>query len=230
MVNERKTDCKTNRQENRLLLTITGIISKNDLERLYTDVRFCVADLQPGFNVISDFSSCKFMYLNGLITFRKIINYILSNQSGEIVRVIDSKRIISKQIINLALIKPGYKPIYAGTREEAEVKINNICKRDGLRIELHQQPVEIYTNGTKSNGYLLNISTSGCAITSSTSQPIQGEHVQIKFKLNDKGPEGKFDLQVKVVRVESYTFAVQFSNLNSHQKALLWACLLERCQ
>ena len=225
---QKKTDIRIHQKDNRLELTFNGVISKKDLNELYTDVRFGVADLQPGFTVISDLSNCKFMYLDGLSTFRKISNYILSKESGEIVRVINPNRVISKQIINLALLKPGYKPIYASTREEAETKLNNSVKRDGLRFQLHQQPVDIIHNGRNGSSYILNISPSGCAITSTESQLNLGDEIQIKFALTDKDSAGEFDLKANVVRVESNTFAVKFIDFDSQQRALLWACLLEK--
>lgn len=42
-------------KKNRLYLKMAGEMSKRELEKLYTEVRFCVADLQPSFNVIADY-------------------------------------------------------------------------------------------------------------------------------------------------------------------------------
>ena len=42
--------------ENRLYFKFSGKAEKDDLDKLYTDVRFLVADLTPGFDVIKDFS------------------------------------------------------------------------------------------------------------------------------------------------------------------------------
>lgn len=68
--------------KNRLYLTISGKVTKKELDKLYTDLRFCVAELQPGFDALSDFSECKLGNLNGLPTFRKISIYLVENVYG----------------------------------------------------------------------------------------------------------------------------------------------------
>jgi hypothetical protein len=214
-------------KNNRLNLTFQGLVTKKELEKLYTDVRFGVADLQPEFTVISDFSDCRLVYLNGLLTFRKIFHYILTKNSGEVVRVLHPKRLISKQLLNAALLKKGYKPIYASTIEEAEEKISKPVKRDGLRFELHKQPVEVLHNKRKHEGSILNISTSGCAITSTSLQPNQGDEIQIKFTFATKASSDIFNLDGKVVRNESYTFSMYFVGIDSQKKNLLWSYLVD---
>lgn len=213
-------------EKNRLTLTFKGVVTAKEMNKLYTDVRFAVADLQEKYNVISDFTECKFMYLNSLGTFKNIFNYMLSNKSGEMIRVIHSKRIISKQILNYALHRPGYHPTYVSTREEAEKKIDSSAKRDGLRFDLNDKPIAVIINSANHEGFILNISTSGCAITSKTAKPKNGDEIQVRFKLNAQSKIEEFVFQAKVVRVESYTFAVQFLNLNNLQRGLLWGCLV----
>ena len=225
-----KSRVATDIANNSLNIMFKGIITKTELKGLYTDIRFGVADLKPEFNVISDFSNCRLMYLNGLPTFRKIFHYILSNKSGEIVRVIHPKRLISKQIINASLLRKGYKPIYASTIEEAEEKIKNAVKRDGLRIELHELSVAILYNDVKHDGHILNLSTSGCAITSTSIQPNHGDLLQIKFAFANKSSPDIFNLKGSVIRVESYTFAMDFVPLDSQKKSTLWRCLVDESE
>jgi hypothetical protein len=76
--------------KNRLYFTISGKVVREDLDKLYTDVRFGVADLKPGFDVISDLSECNLGHLSGVPTFRKIMNFLISKRVGEVVRVINS--------------------------------------------------------------------------------------------------------------------------------------------
>lgn len=225
-----KSNVATDIANNSLSIKFKGIITIKELKGLYTDIRFGVADLKPEFSVISDFSSCRLMYLNGLPTFRKIFHYILSNESGEIVRVIHPKRLISKQIINASLMRKGYKPIYVSTIEEAEEKIKKSVKRAGLRIELNELPVDILYNSEKYDGHILNISTSGCAITSSSLQPNQGDLLQIKFAFANKSSPDIFNLKGKVIRVESYTFAMNFVSLDNQEKSTLWRCLVDETE
>jgi hypothetical protein len=58
-------------KKNRLYITIAGRLNKKDLDGLYTDIRFGVADLQPGFTVINDLTKCTLAALSGLPTFKK---------------------------------------------------------------------------------------------------------------------------------------------------------------
>lgn len=206
-----------------MALFFSGIITKKNLDNLYTDVRFGVSDLQPGFNVISDFSSCKLLYLNGLGTFRKIFNFILTNNSGELVRVLQSNRLIHKQLLNLALRGQGYKPIYAPTIEAAEAKLKKNVKRDGLRFHFNQHPVEYIMGDTKNNGHIINMSTSGCAIMTNDPPPKIHSEVVIKCVFNNKSDSPNvFNIKARVVRAESYTFAVSFSGIDKNQKNDLW--------
>ncbi len=50
--------------KNRLYFNFEGTITKKTMETLYTDVRFCMEELTPGFDVISDYSECKLLHLN----------------------------------------------------------------------------------------------------------------------------------------------------------------------
>jgi PilZ domain len=224
-----RSHVETDLKNNRLNVTFKGIITKSEFERVYTDVRFGVADLQPDFKVLSDFSDCRLMFLNGFPTFRKIFHFILSNNSGEIIRVLHPKRVISKQIINATLHKKGYKPTYVSTREEAEKRINNSTNRDGLRFELHQQYVDIFYKNTKYEGYILFLSTSGCEIESSL-QPSKSDEMQIKFAFINQAPSDKFDLTARVVMTESSSFTLQFTPLDNQKKCHLWRCLVDESE
>ncbi len=225
-----KVVAKTN--NNRLVITFVGMVSKKELDELYTDTRFCVADLQPGFDVLSDFSECKLIYLNGLPTFRKIMNYVLTSGVGEIVRIMHEKRLISRQIVNLALRVQGYKPIYVSTLEEAVAKLTTSVKRNGIRFHLHRPSVGYTIDTTKGEGRILNISTSGCAVVSETLQP---DTVDIEILLvftfeTDDADSHVFTIKARIVRVESHVFAAEFINLEEERKDQLWKCLVYESQ
>lgn len=110
--------------KNRLYITIAGQVSKEDLDRLYTDVRFCVADLRPGFDVVNDLLECPFAALNGIPTFKKIANYLTHNKVGRVVRVIRERNIVFKQIVRVSAGLDGYKAIYVNTLEEADAELD----------------------------------------------------------------------------------------------------------
>ncbi|MEE4241809.1 MAG: PilZ domain-containing protein [Desulfopila sp.] len=215
-----------NKYENTLIVAFHGIINPKEMKRIYTDVRFHIADLQPGFNVIADFSECRFMYLGSLATFKSLFQYILKSESGEIIRVIQKKRIISKQILNYTFNKPGYKPTYLATREEAERIIKKSSKRDGLRFKLHKKPCLFTFKNKSEEGYILNISTSGCAISSNGTNPVVGDVIDLKLSLKSPTSTRDFTLKAKVVWIESYTFAVQFTDITDIDKTGLKACLI----
>jgi hypothetical protein len=227
LAQDKKSTVKIDIKGNKLNICFNGVVTKKELEQIYTDVRFGVGDLQPEFKVISDFSECRLMYLNGLPTFRKIFKYIISNISSDIIRVLPKKRLISKQIINATLYRKGYKPIYTESLEEAEAKIASIAKRDGLRFDLLEQPVDITYNEQKYSGHILNISTSGSAVTSKSVAPEKGDQVQLRFSLTTLSSSDVFEFSGTVVRKESYSFAVNFIDLDNHKKSLLWKCLVD---
>ncbi|MEE4243445.1 MAG: hypothetical protein V2I36_18440 [Desulfopila sp.] len=107
-------------KKNRLVILLVGTIRKADLESIYTDIRFCVRDLQPGFDVITDMRESKIGYLSGAMTFLKIQEFLQSSKVGRIVRVTGPSRIFLQQIQRVTQSKNGYKPVYVDTLEEAE--------------------------------------------------------------------------------------------------------------
>jgi len=107
-------------KKNRLYITIAGKLNKKDLDSLYTDIRFCVADLQPGFAVINDLSECTLAALSGLPTFKRITDHLITHEVSEVVRIVDKRRIVFKQILNASAKMSGYTPVYVESFEEAE--------------------------------------------------------------------------------------------------------------
>jgi hypothetical protein len=108
-------------KKNRLLIILVGTIRKADLESIYTDIRFCVRDLQPGFDVITDMREGRIGYLSGASTFLKIQEFLQSSKVGRIVRINSGpSKIIMQQIQRITQNKNGYAPVYVATLEEAE--------------------------------------------------------------------------------------------------------------
>lgn len=216
-----------------MYFTAAGKITQKGLETLYTDVRFCVADLKPGFDVISDLSECKLAALNAIPTFRKIMNYLIINGVGEVVRVIHKNQFLFRQMINLASRTQGFKPISATTLEEAEEKLDNAIKRNGLRFQLHQQSIEYTRGAEKGKALIFDISTSGCALVDATLQASVGDEVliEIDFMKEDGSPE-IFKSNARVIREENSTFAAEFTDLENDLKKQLWECLVSasRCE
>lgn len=225
----RKTDpkpvvkAKANIKKNRLHVTISGNIDSKSLEKLYTEVRFCVADLKKGFEVISDISQCNLLYISGLPIYKKIIDYLIANNVGEIVRVIKNDNISFKQIVNFSDKIQSIKPIYVANKEEAEVKLEQCIKRDGIRFHLNNLLLQYEFNDAVGNGIVVDISVSGCAVESS-SIPLAADdliNLVITFDPHDT-LVSDFQLKARVVRVTDKHFAAQFLDLDEGQKEQLY--------
>lgn len=125
MGNNKGPSARADLKNNRLYITIAGRLNKKELDGLYTDIRFCVADLQPGFAVINDLSQCTLAALSGLPTFKKITDHLIAHDVGKIIRIVDERRVVFKQILNVSATLKGYTPVYVQSHEEAAEVLNN---------------------------------------------------------------------------------------------------------
>ncbi len=219
--------------KNRLYITIAGKLSKKNLDNLYTDIRFCVADLKPGFDVINDLSECSLAALSGIPTFKNITNHLITNRVGKVVRVIDKHKTIFKQILNMAARMQGYRANYVSTLEEAEIELKNSQHCEGLRFCLYQQPVEYKIDSEQGNGDVLDISISGCAINSATLQPTVDDNISFTITFNKQDDLiDVFEINATVIWVKENTFAIKFENVEDDQKEQLWKRLVHesRCE
>lgn len=109
-----------NTAQNRLNITMTGSISKEEMENLYADVLTCVPQLKPGFNVLNDISNCKIIHLDSAPTFQRIMEFLINKNIGKIVRVVKTKTTFNQLSRITENMKGGYMPIYLSTFEESE--------------------------------------------------------------------------------------------------------------
>lgn len=218
-------------RKNRLIFRCTGAILKKDLDRLYTDVRFCVADLKPGFHVITDLSECRFANLNCITTFRKIMNYLLEKQAGQVIRIINSTSLIHKQIRNLSARFQGYKPVYVESLDEAERLLENCDSRQDLCFRLHRPPVHFETDTIKHTGYIREISTASCGIECITTDLHSDEEIvlQLEFARQDEAPE-TFEIRARVTDIEPDHFTAQFLDFDDERRQLLRNCIVREVQ
>jgi len=220
-----------NIKKNRLYLIFSGRAAKEEMEKLYTEVRFCVSDLKPGFDVISDFSECSLMDISGIISFRKIMNFLISKEVGDVVRIVDKDRLVVKQVLNLSSRICGYRPIYVSNLDEAEEKLEKSIKRNGIRFHVKELQVEYIVNNMNGSGHILNLSTSGCAVDSATLPVNEGSEIYIKMEFPIHGiPANEFSIKARVVRSDGNTFAAEFKDLGNDRKNLLWKCLVQETQ
>ena len=216
--------------KNRLYFTVSGKVTKKELDSFYTDIRFGVGELKPGFNVISDFSNCQLVFLNIIPTFRKIMKYLVANEAGEMIGIMYKNSLFYKQV-KLATIFQGYHPVYVSSLEEAEEKLANSIQRNGLRFSLYRKAVHYVTDNVEGEGYILNISTSGCAVKLASTQPSVDEEIQITiaFTAQDNSQE-TFTNKAIIVRVEDNSFAAQFTDLDNARKEQLWKFIVDESQ
>ena len=219
-------------KKNRLYITVTGTVTKKDLDMFYTDIRFCVADLQEGFDVIAIYSDCKIAHLSALPTFRRIMNYLITNGVHEVIRVMPEKCVFTKQVLNFTARIQGYKPLCVSTLKAAEERLESMCKREGIRFQLNHFPVEYEYHGVSQMAYLQDISLSGCAVSVPDTEGLSSG-MEIVLKICFDRPDGEKDTFVfnaTVVRVDSRLFAVTFNGLDSDQQQQLFTCLARECQ
>lgn len=220
---------KTNISLNRLYITLSGNVSGKDLDNLYTDVRFGVADLAPGFDVINDLTACSFAKLNGVKTFTKMANFFIANKVKTIVRVVQKKQIVTKQIANYELRKHGYKVIYVQTLEEAEKELESTQDRSSLRFHLLHHPVEYAAESASGSGALLDISITDCAIKAD-SPPQPDEEIQLTVNFpEDEKLINQFTCAGKVVWIKNSTFTIEYTDIDEQLQQDLWERLTKEC-
>ena len=215
-------------KKNRLYCTIAGSISKTDMERFYTDVRFGVADLQAGFDVVTDLTNCHFGHLAAIPALRKVMHYLTANGVREVVRVINKKHMIYTQAVNLAALVQGYRPVYVNTLEEAEAFLEGANGRHGLRFNLLKKELRFGAGDLSELGRLTNISISGCAIETDAPLPVEGERLQISASLT--GPKSvkiDFLFAATVVRLFDGGFAATFDDISAEDQERLQECLVQ---
>lgn len=213
--------------KNRLQITIYGNLSRENLDKLYTEIRFCVADLKPGFGVITDLSNCTIAALSGISTFRKITNYLIMNKVGRVVRVIDEKKVVLRQLINFTAKINGYKADHFYSLAEAEAALTNEQKRDTLRFVLLEQPVNFRIGDLEGTGLIHDLSTSGCAITTTDELPavLDKIFISIEFKKHEQ-IMGALECEAAVIWVKSKSFGIKFEITDDKSKEQLWERLI----
>ena len=125
-----KSTVSANIKKKRLYVTLRGVIPKKEAETIYTDIRFCVSDLEPGFTVVTDLTQCRIGHLNAIGTSKKIMDFLLEKKVGQIVRIIGEAKVIYLQLLKLSDKKRGYEPKYVSTLEEAEAFLDELLKKE----------------------------------------------------------------------------------------------------
>ncbi|TKB07138.1 PilZ domain-containing protein [Desulforhopalus sp. IMCC35007] len=227
----KKSKVVANIKKNRLYITVADRLSKKEIDSLYTEIRFCVVDLQPGFDVITDFSACTIGVLSGLPTFRKISNHLIASKVGRVVRVIDETKVIQKQFFNYTARSQGYKAETLNSLEEAEEFLSATEDKVALPIRLYERSVAYTDRGQPGEGVITCLSVNGCDIHSATLLPQEGARISltVTFNAHEDIPD-RFELKAKVSWVEDDRFGVEFDDIDADHKDKLWKRLVYESQ
>jgi hypothetical protein len=237
MAEKQKSKVAADIKKNRLYITIPSTANKTELSKVYTDVRFCVADLKPGFDVVTDLSQCTIGHLNGLGVYKKITDYLVLNKVGRVVRIVGEMSVVLKQLLAFSSKFQCYKPVYVTSLQEAEAEFLQPIKPEALRFQIIQRQIEYSVEHKHAHGYLVDISTSGCAVQSVSA--VQGAAIELskdqEITMNiplfrEEDTLSSFPVSAKVVWVADNQFAVMFLGLDQERKEELYQCLVHEVQ
>ncbi len=227
MATNSRMTVRVDRANNRLYCSWEGEIAKADADSFFTDLRFCVADMAPGFSVVNDLRKCHLSYVSAIPSLRRVMQYLVSKGVKDVVRIIDSKNLIYRQFLNLTLWTQGYVPVYVHTLEEADEFLTRPVGREHIRLKLIAKDVSYTVAGQPQAGIIIDVSLGGCAIRGADRiHPAVEQVVQLNFALHDsKTNVCPFELKGMVVRSGSDSFAVQFTDLTETDTKQLAHCL-----
>lgn len=210
--------------KNILFIYFPQRIDEKILNSAYTDIRFCVKDLQKGFNVVVDYSKCSTIHINGIKILKKIIQFLVSNKIGEIIRVISSGNISSKQLTNFFRKINCYKYINVNNIDEANTLIENSKKRNGIRFIINNLVSEFEIEGKFFSGNVVDISTSGLAISCHEIYPVENTLVNIIIMFDDHDDLiSIFQVKSRVIRSRGEVFAVNFIDIDDNLAESLYS-------
>lgn len=225
--------CKTkvNIKKNRLTIIVAEKISKKSIDSLYTEIRFCVADLKPGFDVITDLSACSLAAVSGFPTFRKITNHLIISKVGRVVRVIDETKIIKKQLFNVAARSQSYKTDVFSSIEAAEEYLSESDEDMELSFKLNDQNADYLFNKASGTGIVEWLSICECKITSATLSLAIGSQITLTLKFeNYEDLLGQFEVSAEITSVKGESFWVKFIEVDEEIKDRLWKRLVHESQ
>lgn len=228
-----KKACKTsvNIKKNRLTISVAGKVNKRSIDSLYTEIRFCVADLKPGFDVITDLSACNLADVSGFPTFRKITNHLISSKVSRVVRVIDESKIINKQLFNVTARSQSYKAHLFSNLEAAEEYLSDSDESQELCFRLKGQRVDYSFDEASGAGDVELLSTCECKVRSATLSLAIGSQITITMSFdNHEDLLDTFEVSAEISWVEGDGFGAQFIDVDEEIKERLWKRLVHESQ
>ncbi len=227
----KRSKAVVNIKKNRLTITVAKKITKKCMDHLYTEIRFGVADLKPGFDVVTDLSECSLGALSGLPTFRKITNHLVSARVGRVVRVIDDTKVIKKQLLNIAARTQIYKADVFNSMEAADEFLSGAGQSEGLAFGLKEQNASYSYNGEEGTGLIESLSIHDCELYEVSLRVEQEGALSISIEF-DSHEEllNRFEADAKVAWIEDDRFAVTFANVDESLQERLWERLVHESQ
>lgn len=227
MGNNQKVKIFSDIKKNRLYITMSSTATKKEMGKIYTEIRFCVADLKPGFDVVNDLSHCQIVYLDSLDIYKKIIAYLVDFKVGRIIRVSANKSLALKQSLAFADKFNSFKPINVKSLEEADRELNQSAQQENLRFNIHHRRAYYLSDDKEEQGKLIDLALVGCTVEGKTSMLSENQEITLRIPLCHKGDSlATFNLLSKITTVEEKQFSVLFVDLDEEQKKELHQCLV----
>ena len=227
----KKSKAAVNIKKNRLTITVAPKITKKSLDNLYTEIRFGVADLQPGFDVITDLSACTLGALSGLPTFIKISNHLINSKVGRVVRVIDETKIIKKQLINIATRSQGYKAEIFNSLGAADEYLSNTTGDEGLYFGLHEQSLNYIYEEQSGTAVVESLSIHFCEVKDSGLSTRENEPISMAITFEPyEGLLEQFEAEAVIVWADGDKFGARFEGVDEALKEKLWQRLVHESQ
>ena len=134
---------------------------------------------------------------------------------------------VLRQLINLTAKINGYKADHFYSLAAAEAALSNVQKRDALRFVLLEQSVNFRIGELEGAGLVYDLSTSGCAITTTDELPAVSDKIfiSIEFKKHEK-IMGALECKAAVIWVENKSFGIKFEIMDNESKDQLWERLI----
>ena len=218
-------------KKNRLTITVAEKVDKKSIDNLYTEIRFGVADLKPGFDVITDLSACSLGALSSFPTFRKITNHLITSRVGRVVRVIDETKVIKKQLLNVSSRSQIYRVDVFNSLEAANEYLLNADENTGLHFQLNDQAVNYTCNEKEGSGLVDYLSIHECEVVSASLLLEIGTKITLTIGFDShEGLLERLETQAEVMGVEGNSFCARFDDVEEAIQEQLWERLVHESQ
>ncbi len=110
---------KTDSEKNRMILVISGYITKEEVVSIKESIAREVNSLKPGFDIINDVSNFRLGQNEAGMLLKSIISFLKEHKVSRIVRVVGASQIAVVQFATYSQGVSGYDVKYLPTMEEA---------------------------------------------------------------------------------------------------------------